>query len=61
MLVATYVHIQYEIVIHYNYTIYMYIGQSQSEVRVTTHLDHHSRHVDDDGRQVIHEQQYGKP
>jgi len=40
----------------------MYIGQSQSEVRVTTQLDHQSRHVDDDGRQVIHEQQQdGKP
>ena len=39
----------------------MYIGQSQSEVRVTIQLDHQNRHVDDDRRQVIHEHQYGRP
>ena len=34
-------------------------GQNQSEARVTTQLDHQSRHIDDDGRQVMHEQQDG--
>jgi len=40
--------------------VFLYIGQSQSEVTVTTQFKHQSRNVDDDSRQVIHGQD-GKP
>ena len=54
-------HIAMNFIALYFYVIWrVFIGQSQSEVRVTTQFDHQSRHVDDDGRQVIHGQD-GKP
>jgi len=39
----------------------MYIGRSQPEARINTQVDHQSRSVDDDRRQLTHEHQDGKP